>query len=838
MKERKQMLMSYRNAPARSATKQPPAQQSPVGESLQQSARYPQEAVRPSEPPKNPIHGPNNEFGMVGRNDDGLKTELTEGKLSALQREEFRDTDDDALKSPQFNSQNKESLSKPPRKKAALGFGDSPSSSVRTSYSQSDSPKRSRDDSVGVSQIASPIPSVSKAAPASTLRYSNDKDFQPRARGAAGVLYDFDSPSGNQARPSHLKRGRKSQPPSQPTNQQTHNQPQPQSAPLSPTAGLARGTFPSSVLNTTAPPFPRDPFGDGEPPRIILQPVTRPISQEQLIAEVKGIYAGLVMVEGKCIQVDLKQAQLAKDAPPGQPPKLNNDQWQALIALHRTLLHEHHDFFLASQHPSATAAVRRLATKYAMPARLWKHGIHAFLELLRNRLPDCLDHMLAFIYLAYSMMTLLYETVPSFKETWIECLGDLGRYRMAIEDDDVRDREVWTQVARQWYVKASNMSPTTGRLYHHLAILARPNAMQQLYYYGKALSVAQPFVAAKESILTLFDPILGSKQSYRKFSVIVTAYVKCHAILFTRTQMDIFDATRKEFTSLLNDHIEKAGKRFQEQGYYLAISNAQALLGWGSSNNVVMRALLNCKEEKIDVEMTGVTGIEKPTDVAVFKMAHHLFIQTANVVFQAVDDLSRLSFVHCTLAFLDHIASVGSAINLVEQGFPWQPLIGILNNLIRNYKTYDRIESKDIPVPDKEDFRPFPDDFALRGLFWTEHLYPRTWFENRNIDDENQYKDEASVDAEFRPERILWLAINLVGRVQGLAYNYTEHLFFMPGQKANPLAAKVEDDSEIDSVTVGDRDDVSMASRATTCDTENTQNHSVFIADKMETDTV
>ncbi|KAK7954393.1 hypothetical protein PG988_015087 [Apiospora saccharicola] len=34
------------------------------------------------------------------------------------------------------------------------------------------------------------------------------------------------------------------------------------------------------------------------------------------------------------------------------------------------------------------------------------------------------------------MVALLYETVPAFATTWMECLGDLGRYRMAIEDDD------------------------------------------------------------------------------------------------------------------------------------------------------------------------------------------------------------------------------------------------------------------------------------------------------------------------------------------------------------------------------------------------------------------
>jgi hypothetical protein len=69
-----------------------------------------------------------------------------------------------------------------------------------------------------------------------------------------------------------------------------------------------------------------------------------------------------------------KQATLAQA---GAQPKLNNKQWQALIALHRTLLHEHHDFFLASQHPSASPTLRRLASKYKIPARMWQHGIHS-----------------------------------------------------------------------------------------------------------------------------------------------------------------------------------------------------------------------------------------------------------------------------------------------------------------------------------------------------------------------------------------------------------------------------------------------------------------------------
>lgn len=76
-----------------------------------------------------------------------------------------------------------------------------------------------------------------------------------------------------------------------------------------------------------------------------------------------------------------------------------------------------------------------------MPTRICRHGIHSFLELLRDRLPFSLEYILRFVYLAYQMIGLLMESVPAFYETWIECLGDLGRYRLAIKESDMRVRE-------------------------------------------------------------------------------------------------------------------------------------------------------------------------------------------------------------------------------------------------------------------------------------------------------------------------------------------------------------------------------------------------------------
>jgi hypothetical protein len=57
--------------------------------------------------------------------------------------------------------------------------------------------------------------------------------------------------------------------------------------------------------------------------RMIRQPETRPIGSEQLICGVKGIYAGIIMVEARCCKIDAKQHQAAREMDSVQPV-LNN----------------------------------------------------------------------------------------------------------------------------------------------------------------------------------------------------------------------------------------------------------------------------------------------------------------------------------------------------------------------------------------------------------------------------------------------------------------------------------------------------------------------------------
>ncbi|EKG12016.1 hypothetical protein MPH_10911 [Macrophomina phaseolina MS6] len=574
----------------------------------------------------------------------------------------------------------------------------------------------------------------------------------------------------------------------------------PQQHPQSKTHRPRSSASPTSITPAESPVPPSVPGQAGllpppandEWPDLVLQPDSRPISQEQLAAEVKSIYAGLTMVESKCIHVDKAQAAAERDPVSGQQPRLAPDHWQALIALHRTLLHEHHDFFLASQHPSASPALRRLAAKYSMPARMWKHGIHSFLELLRHRLPESLEYMLMFIYLAYQMMALLYETVPAFEDTWIECLGDLGRYRMAIEDEDLRDRETWAGVARFWYSKAADKSPAIGRLYHHLAILARPNALQQLYFYCRSLTCVQPFMSARESILTLFDPILGrSHTSYSHSLPVETSFIRAHGLLFEHGHgfQHAFALSLTEFIGQLDNSIGRVTSKWKEQGAYMAIANIASLFDYGSEGNFLRLAfatqLQNIIRDRIerndDPDGQNLHAVLPPTRPApddmnldlqtaiTFPYACRLTFDTLNIVLRRFGDKNVLTHFHILLAFLTQLATLPYDTSHIFKYVQWEEFAFFLNTLAKSEKITPAIEAPRFLREGDEDFRPLPEDYLIRGQLWAHSYYPATWFSG--VVDEEERMLELASTIRSRTERILWLGIRLASSNLGLRYD-------------------------------------------------------------------
>ncbi|RPA72632.1 hypothetical protein BJ508DRAFT_183341, partial [Ascobolus immersus RN42] len=272
------------------------------------------------------------------------------------------------------------------------------------------------------------------------------------------------------------------------------------------------------------------------------------IQPDQLIREAKSIYAAMLMVENKCNEVDRQEDAKVRA---GDIQHIPATRYKELVVLHRTLLYEQYDFFLACSHPAATPQLKLLPHKYGMPGRIWKSGIHTFLEVLRHHLPESLEHMLTFLHMAYGVVCLLYETIPSHKATWIECLGDLARYRMAVEERDAEIRDIWTDRAREWYYAATDIFPTVGRLYHHLAIVARQNAIEQLYLYVKSLTVDLIFTGTRESVLILFQTVSKETPNGGLITNVDYLFVQLHQMLFTKVDLDAAPAKMGYFLSLL-----------------------------------------------------------------------------------------------------------------------------------------------------------------------------------------------------------------------------------------------------------------------------------------------
>ena len=96
-----------------------------------------------------------------------------------------------------------------------------------------------------------------------------------------------------------------------------------------------------------------------------------------------------------------------------------------------------HNLLEISLAPSVPASLRNIPTKYNIIIRLWTYAFHKLLESLRRASftsPLALEHLQDFIYYAYTFYTGLLEepTLSSFKGGWLEALGDLARYRMAV----------------------------------------------------------------------------------------------------------------------------------------------------------------------------------------------------------------------------------------------------------------------------------------------------------------------------------------------------------------------------------------------------------------------
>ncbi|KAJ0426996.1 hypothetical protein BJY00DRAFT_5378 [Aspergillus carlsbadensis] len=529
--------------------------------------------------------------------------------------------------------------------------------------------------------------------------------------------------------------------------------------------------------------------------------------EEQLTNNIRGIYAGILMVEERCIEYIKIQSQSKKELSP--------QHWQQLIAVHRTLLQEHHDFLLASQNPVGDPFLKGLAQKYSMPARLWRHGIQALLELLRRRLPGSSEYMLTFIHLAYSTMTLLLETAPAFEESWIECLGDIARYRMLVEEADFREQEVWVRIARYWYNEAADKNPDVGRIQHHLAVLGRPDIVQQLFYYTKSLVCNRPFDGTRESIFLIFNPSLKGSRTAHHLPEVITAFVAAHGYLFTGDLSGQFTSTCDEFLSSLSQYAGRMGHAFKVHGVYIVSCNFAAVLEYAAPRALLPEEFRGTGTQSKSVEDTYLWSHRYWTPVGDIKTIESDFLasrdsksisplvfcgsclafQTLSIMLGQLGNKNILPSLHVSLAFLWCLTRTSSGMKHVEVVVPWEQIAGFLNTLIRNFTDFALVEASGFPIQ-KED-KWLPEDFLIRGQVWSQRLYPAGFFINAPNADEGRNLEPPSRDLS-RMHRCLWLGVRLAKFNRWMTYDSETQRF-----SATEFASKLNELAQLHSPFYG-----------------------------------
>ena len=383
--------------------------------------------------------------------------------------------------------------------------------------------------------------------------------------------------------------------------------------------------------------------------------------------------------------------------------------------------------------------------------------------------------------------------------------GDLGRYRMAIEDDEPRDREVWSNVAKFWYNKASDKTPTVGRLYHHLAILARPYGLEQLSLYARSLTCVIPFESARGSIMTLFNPILYSKSSIpRRPSSLETIFIRVHAILFTKKSSDSPEEFNRcldelEKDGLFEKYIIKTASKFKETGTYAAISNIAALFEYGNTGHGASVSILrlafenaiNLKQESgkstlatsgkpVDLSPSSAGPLQsdaenamllEPNDspLSIFQPSRLTCI-TLGICLQRPKDSNVYPLIHVYLGFLWSLIIVQQAcryleqevvLKAIEKDIPWIGVCLFLNHLATDPQAMtSKVRSETFPSNVQEAGRPLPEDYAIRGQPYTQWYFPAWWFTTTLIDDDERLHDLPSMTRP-RKERLLWLGYQI-----------------------------------------------------------------------------
>jgi hypothetical protein len=265
-----------------------------------------------------------------------------------------------------------------------------------------------------------------------------------------------------------------------------------------------------------------------------------------------------------------------------------------------------------------------------------------------------------------------------------------------------------------------------------------------------------------------------SESSSSQLSKIDTLFIKTHAIIFSKDQLQDSEALRKGFLELLDGHIGRVTAKWREQGAYVMIANLGALFDFGTTSRLRRFFELGFSNNPHDASPTpDSTKPSTPVEIDSQSFEHSLdlTVLTTTIVLRRIGDKNVLPFVHILLSFLSSLADIqqsGSLVNeskpyvsqSIFQAMPWAELCSFVNSLARTESVDPHYESFDFIRPEKGDARPLPEDHLIRGQVWSQKSFPGDWFRESEVDDEERSIEHAST-VRVRAERVLWLSYRI-----------------------------------------------------------------------------
>jgi len=302
-----------------------------------------------------------------------------------------------------------------------------------------------------------------------------------------------------------------------------------------------------------------------------------------------------------------------------------------------------------------------------------------------------------------------------------------------------------------------------------------------------SLTVRHGFIGATESLIAMVDPILHTRPANWR-----TCFVKLCGIIFTQSQVDLFDNVLDQFWNSLDNDPPS-----QVQWGQMAITTVTALYQFNCKNYLFHEALGGRKRATIDKfasleelhsgeqflptsqadqrghhwdfdsrqleHLRNTSDVFNPDEAKTTSVSGITFEQSCKLAFgllsevlRGFDDVNSI-FLHIWLVFLLSIASHPPVLKLLEPNVPWQELAQILNQLktelednLEKPVSLEQLAKMEIAGP------VLLEDLMIPGLEWSERLFPQEALENVDLLEMSLTKDTG-----VRRGRILCLGIQL-----------------------------------------------------------------------------